>query len=323
MNNRELIKYFGVNENELENFTKFKITQGNNFLSKKQFFEERFGEGKMSFVIPDESFLRVVSGEGNEDRKITTFYSSSLQSLLFFAGVSKTNPIVFNGVEYTRALFEWRNPVLNKPSSIDVVLLGNLDTDHPTILFIESKLYEIIRDSTTTGRCVIGRSYFDNPNGYGKLGLNEKDYPVLGIEKNGEGKGIVNPVGSGKYVYSYGIKQALSHIIGILNFREKNAFAIGTDYDIRFLTLINEMPGFTGNSDPVEKTTCFCNHYNTVIALLRKKEPFQENKKPRIYLDDCISYQKFFQEMQESEKTGKKYQIPPKIINYYYLESKI
>ena len=44
-------------------------------------------------------------------------------------------------VRFTESLFEYKSPVLNNPSNMDIVLLGKED-DQDVILFLESKFSE-------------------------------------------------------------------------------------------------------------------------------------------------------------------------------------
>ena len=343
----------------IEGTTKFNINTKTD--CKKLFFEETFfnadntqesvsgGKEKISCLHYDQ----VVSGEGNENDKIDSFHSSSLQSLLFFCGVSET-PLWYKGVKYTEAIFKWRNPVITFPSSIDVVLVGNkrIDgKDRRVIMFVESKLYEVIRDSNTRGTHEIGSSYFadDQDNSYQKrLGLNENDYTTLGIKKDDTDKkkrSLIKShsknsyVENGKqkegYVYSYGIKQMLSHIIGILNFIDnqelrvinnpgKNIANADKDYDVVFLTLINGFPGFE-DKDRKRKIRHFITHYNEVINCLKDKPMFKKSDENNEYgvkisLEDCMTYQTFFQEI--SNQGEKSFNLPNTIQKYYHLTDK-
>jgi len=57
-------------------------------------------------------FDSVIYGQGNEQEKINSVYSSSLQSLLIFSKVSEENPIIINATTYTKAYFEYKNKVI-------------------------------------------------------------------------------------------------------------------------------------------------------------------------------------------------------------------
>ena len=341
----KLVEYFFGKEGDdnsnlkncLTNNVKFRING-----CKKNFFNEKFGT-----TISCSQYDSVISGEGSEDKKIDSFYSSSLQSLLFFCGVSETNPLTYENVKYTKVYFEWENPVIGYPSSIDVVLVGKKDgkADGKTVvLFIESKLYETIRDSNTKSEkksFVIGKSYFSNSEkGYGKLGLeSDTDLEEIGIfQDRTTGKGYVEPIKSdagqekNEFVYPGGIKQELSHIIGILNFmddpagRKKyntNALAsdpLEEDYEIRFLTLINAMPGYSETNAEL-KIKAFYNHYNKVIEKLKQIAREQKAGKKsllnldRITLEKCMTYQTFC-------KRIKGYTLPTDVKRYYHLEEK-
>lgn len=263
--------------------------------------------------IPCEKYESVINGEGNEKDKINTVYSSSLQSLLVFSNVSRENPILIDKMKYTDVFFEYRNKVIGYPSSIDVVLTNK---DERTILFIESKLYEIIRDSTVSGTAVVGVSYLSNhTNGYKNvLGLEFKDLEKLGIDyenqdnyggrtedikKDSDGKDIsIKPLKGNSYVYSYGVKQSLSHIIGILNWKSGKQGANCSSYlnhndydDVRFLLLYNDLPGFT-DEDAENKQADFVKHQKKLFEILEGKD------KVKIDSMSIKSYQEIYQENQ-------------------------
>ena len=183
-----------------------------------------------------EQYDIVANGEGNEKEKIDTVYSSSLQSLLVFYNVSQGNKICIGEYEFDEVLFEYRNTVINRPSSIDVVLIDN---SKRAIAFIESKFLEIIRDSTkdeknkTADRKVVGISYFDAKDHHGynlSLHLEQEELDLMGITYpkglyldsvwgQSHLKQSVTRLKHNKYVYAEGIKQILSHIIGIQSFK--------------------------------------------------------------------------------------------------------
>ena len=317
--------FFGENETEvfgkkveLIDNKKFKMTLEQRKCScPKMFFEKLFDLKENE--INCNYYSMVVSGEGGEDKKIDTYYSSSLQSLLFFYGVSDTNPIIYDKVKYTKVFFEWKNKVIKLPSSIDVVLV---DETGKNALFIESKLYEVIRDSNKEGNCVVGSSYLNNEekNGYNKkLSLTEDDYKKIGIDPtklDEKKRSIIKPIVKDYYVYSYGIKQMLSHIIGLLNFNpkyDKNAYVLPVkeNVNISFLTIINEMNGASINEDDEDRNKHFMNHYNKVIELLKDKEQV----KGKINLLECTTYQDFYGKVKE-----KGFKVPGKVIKYYHIE---
>lgn len=175
----------------------------------------------------------VAHGEGNEEEKIDSIYSSSLQSLLFFYGVSESNPIHIGEYEFNKVLFEYENPVIRYPSSMDIVLINE---EKGIIAFVESKYLEIIRDSNKDGNKVVGVSYFreKEKSGYKSLSFQKEDLEKMRIEYPGNPyidkvvdnhKMSISALDDKSYVYSEGIKQILSHIIGIQNFKKTKAYS--------------------------------------------------------------------------------------------------
>ena len=264
----------------------------------------------------------VVNGQGQEKDKITSPYSSSLQSFLIFRKVSDKNPIYINEIPYTKVDFEVKNPVINYPSSIDV----KLSNDNKDVLFIESKLYEVVRDSSKAGTAEIGASYFSNhKNGYfKKLNIAYSDLESIGIKflpgetvygkedaskikakiNNYNGNSKVDAIGDNKWVYSYGIKQILSHVIGILNYKgsplEKRKFAY----------IYNTLPGFD-EKDAIEKIENYNSHIETVCDKIKERN----TKLKTVLQKPIITYQELYTEENVAyfESVGKN------ICNYYKL----
>lgn len=235
-----------------------------------------------------DDFYTVANGQGKEKDKMDTIYSSSLQSLLIMHRVSKDHPIIIGTESYSKALYEYRNRVIGYPSSVDVVLVNE---DEKSVLFIESKLYEIIRDSTPNGEAVVGPSYFSSENGFHKLGLScEELSDEIKIEcnsyvKNHYNSGIkrselsgnvelakINPLKEKGFVYSEGIRQILSHIIGILNYKNPTADCSkelkGCQFKkVRFVEIYNMLPGFK-EENAQSKLEQFQNHISKVKVVL-------------------------------------------------------
>lgn len=175
-------------------------------------FAEIFGINDKKLFL--EKFKQACSGNGNELGKITTLHSSSLCSLLFFY-----NPrnLVIKGLEdyeFEKSIFEFKNKVIRYPSNIDVVLLGkNKETNKKAILFLESKFSEFIFGITKAGsKFKIGKSYFSND--YSKTIYDESNMKKLGFELNKDDGYIT----SSENAYIEGIKQMISHYVGVRNF---------------------------------------------------------------------------------------------------------
>ncbi len=307
-------------------------------LCRKRLIEEAFELGEN--FLSCQKFDQVTEGEGKEKEKITTLYSSSLQSLLVFTRVSKDRPIVIDDVKYTSSYFEYKNKVLSRPSCIDVVLTSE---DKNTILFLESKLYEPVRDSREgTGGYEVGPSYLSNDeNGYfKKLGLTAEDLENLGFdlakvkgiygkespskikahlksEASKSGNCRIDPRKGRSFVYSYGIKQTLSHLIGILNFAEPNENCSSylkegfASAERRYLLVYNALPGFEKKEKAEEKLKDFEDHVLNAYEILRSPLKGKIEMGVKTYQDLYEANKNYFEE--EGMKN---------IASFYHLDGK-
>lgn len=148
---------------------------------------------------------------GNEIVKINSVVSSALLPLLVFYKLylpKKGNAITLKiGEEtnvFTRAFFEVRNNVVGFPSCVDVALVSQ---DGETLLFLESKLTEMFED--TTDYKEYGTSYKPLYEKKGiKCALNENGITI--------DESASNLVLHSEPQYLEGIKQTISHIIGLV-----------------------------------------------------------------------------------------------------------
>jgi len=184
------------------------------------------------------------SGSGREGAKITTLHSSSLCAFLFFYNVSRDNRLSLEiegkNIEFDEVFFEYQNEVIEgrNPSNVDVVLTGKDCEDKDIILFLESKFSEYL----SGGQANIAQEYL---NQYPNIYNNPEDKPQkqtildkIGFEfkknKNEENESFkhqikiynkteeVYKIGPKKgSAYSEGIKQMISHYIGIENYLNK------------------------------------------------------------------------------------------------------
>ncbi|MDO5394938.1 MAG: hypothetical protein Q4F07_03110 [Bacteroidales bacterium] len=198
------------------NFDEIKSKSGSLLLFNELTFSElfcgRFGiqEEREAF---NEAFTIATGGVGNEITNVNSVISSALLPLLFFYRLFYTvkQPVSLriniNGIEhnFVRAFFEVRNKVVGRPSCVDVVLQdkdGNL-------LFLESKLTEFLDD------------YSDKPKTYGAS--------YLSLYQNASIKNALENAGIGvdrqdkvllltprNTMYLEGIKQSISHLIGLV-----------------------------------------------------------------------------------------------------------
>ena len=191
-----------------------------------------------------DKFMEACSGSGGEGAKITTLHSSSLCTLLFFYKVSDIHPFKYeiNGknVEFNKVFFEYQNEVIEgrKPSNVDVVLTGKDCEGKDIILFLESKFSEYL----AVGQVNIALEYVEKHKEiYSDPENNTKEKTFLdkiGFEfkkkKNEENESFKHQIkrynkteevykigpknGS---AYSEGIKQMISHFIGLENYLKK------------------------------------------------------------------------------------------------------
>lgn len=164
----------------------------------------------------DVKFEQACSGSGQEERRIVTLHSSSLCALLFFYNLSEENPLTIyvdgiGDVSFMDAIFEYQNCVIEKanPSNIDVTLLGKCN-GKKVIMFLESKFSEYIMG--TQKKLNINQAYLSeeiSKNLYEKwqwdinLTENEKEFSISV---------------SGKDAYLGGLKQMISHYVGVRKF---------------------------------------------------------------------------------------------------------
>lgn len=167
-----------------------------------------------------EKFAQSCSGSGQELRRIATLHSSSLCALLFFYNVSKENPYIMEieGEEYifTYSCLEYQNTVIKgkNPSNIDVVLVGtDRRSGKPAVFFLESKFSEYYKEQAK--RLEIAAAYLKN--NYGKTVYRGSSLAKMGLYmiEPDENENFI--LCSEKACYLEGIKQMISHYIGIRN----------------------------------------------------------------------------------------------------------
>jgi hypothetical protein len=176
-----------------------------------------------------EKFAMAVSGSGQELLKIGTLHSSSLCALLHFYNVDD-NPLILDGLEtnkttrtikFTRSLFEYKSPVINTnhPSNMDVVLIGkDMESGEDIVLFLESKFAEYYTSAST--KCKgISQKYLDNK--YGSDLYKDNVLTRLGLKRNNYDTKHFELVSMSEPFYIGGIKQMISHYIGIRNVLNK------------------------------------------------------------------------------------------------------
>jgi len=171
-----------------------------------------------------EKYNMATSGSGDEKQKINILRSSSLCALLHFYNVTTDNPLILEfetnkgkrRVEFTESFFEYKNPVINQPSNMDVVLLGK-DENQDIILFLESKFSEHFKDASDVMKNAISRQYLKEGRVsaplYDSSVLKQLDLRRVDVD---EGHFKLETL-DGKEIYIDGIKQMISHYTGVMN----------------------------------------------------------------------------------------------------------
>lgn len=176
-------------------------------------------ENKSQFLS---KYAQAISGDGKEDCKISNLRSSSLLSLLFFYNVTKENPLILQLNDeictFEYSLFEFKNKVIRKPSNMDVVLLGK-SGKKKVILFLESKFGEYYFDVTNLEvPYFVPYSYYKQYQSLYESIERELDVKSDFQEKRRNKSKVFElyPIKNAHYIG--GIKQMISHYIGVQNF---------------------------------------------------------------------------------------------------------
>ena len=237
-------------------------------------------------------YKKAIGGDGKEAQKIRTLHSSSLIGLLCFYDVSDTKPLRLTidgrNFSFTASSFEEKNLVgldeTGNPhySNMDVVLYGkDLISGKPVVLFLESKFSEYLTwgqyskisnhvyketySKLISNGCLgrMGLKFEDNPD--------EAGYSVLSSDK-----------GKTRH-YAGGIKQMVSHFIGIEKISEEYR---NKGYDV-YLGEILFL--FSSIDDGPEKF----NDYSRLYDLLAVGLNDLSESKFKV-LDHCLTYQDVF-----------------------------
>lgn len=153
-----------------------------------------------------------LNGSGNELKKhATAIHSSSMLAYNFFHWICPSHPFKYNDIKYTEVYFETKLLTLKSskraPAHIDIVLLGEKDKE-THILFIESKFTEFFSNK----KFELSSSY-DNKDKYFNNEANENIVNFVKKVRNSNIQG-----------YGEGIKQGITHVVGITNLYNSDAF---------------------------------------------------------------------------------------------------
>ncbi len=267
-------------------------------------FSEKFAE---LFEIADKerfetAFNSVTQGVGGEIKKINSVESSSLLCLLTFfplySGKAKLSVVLpeVGKVTFDKCLFEVRNKVIGLPSCIDVVLRSE---DGSILLFLESKLSEF---EEITKQKSYGISYHDL-----YVQLQDMLCAVKFRETKNEKEDKMT-LSSDEAVYIEGIKQCISHLIGIVKGpqKKKDLTYDSTEYESAYdkakhlfygTILFNpeaigvQSKAFASYSHLYKQ---FASTSEPTLQAIRKWADKSDMKKPIAVLPEVLTYQDFF-----------------------------
>lgn len=165
-------------------------------------------------------FSQSCGGDGKELKRISTMHSSSLCALLFFYSVSSEHPLIMKvnnrECKFTYSRFEFQNPVIRgrNPSNMDIVLAGEeCESGKTVLLFLESKFSEYC---DRVGKVLnIPNEYLDNDYSRDIYQKKLEKLNILVRENATEKEFSIN---CNETCYLEGIKQMISHFIGVNNF---------------------------------------------------------------------------------------------------------
>ncbi|MCR5850551.1 MAG: hypothetical protein K6G92_07545 [Bacteroidaceae bacterium] len=198
--------------------------------------KEVFGIKSSSF---DKKFEMAISGDGQEVKRISTLHSSTLAALLLLYSVKdKTLTCKLDEEEFTfnDCFYEVKTNVKDSHfSNMDVVLVGKNSRKKDVIFFLESKFSEYLN----TGMCNnISKEAYEKI--YDELGLTNVDGTISGLcFKENEGYLQIKSSDPQTPQYCSGIKQMISHYIGVTNFINKGAKAMDSKQKLCFNELVN------------------------------------------------------------------------------------
>lgn len=267
----------------------------------------------------DGKFRQAISGDGQEVKRISTLHSSSLAALLLLYSVSKNNPLIceLDGKKYIfdNCYFEVKTNVKESHfSNMDVVLVGKNSEGSDVLFFLESKFSEYLN----SGMCNnISLDVYKDI--YEKLGLKGDNAISELIFKKGKGKDneeCLQIMYTGEPQYCSGIKQMISHYIGLTNFVEKGEDALDPKQKSHFHEIVElrkkGVDIILGEvlfdfGDTVDKGVSKLSRYSTIYA---KLATILNNHTTELYiLPKILTYQELLKGFELDKKVKDFYQL--------------
>ena len=294
-------------------------------LKKRKDYGERIPQILIDRFSPKNEMLfrtkyqEAISGDGKEWTRITTLHSSSLLALLFFYNVTDENKLTINKYTFNKSYFEVKTHVHDdSESNMDVVLRGiDNETGNAVVLFLECKFSEYLEGGRYDN--ISYRAYYEVYKQLGLIDNEKKANPIdlLKFTKEDNLQLIIEPSNPQEPIYCGGIKQMISHYIGVRNYsvdREKSLAEHNTfKADSGEKVLLGEILYNFADSGIIfydKKRLNYKNAYNKLAQIIN------EQKNPNFeMLPDIMTYQ-------EVLGCNPNYSLNETICRFYSFETK-
>lgn len=248
--------------------------------------------------IDSSLYRQAVSGDGLEYRRITTLHSSSLAALLLFHSVSEERPIKIGGYTFNEVRFEQKTTVEGShKSNMDVVLLNK-----DIVMFLECKFSEYLCSGKYSH---ISQVYYDT---YQDLHLFDGLGDMIAQNMPDNDQSEIELIQRKNYQYCAGIKQMVSHYMGIRNFINDgfNSKDMSLGFLPKKVLLAEILFALPENVDAKNRRQKYEEAYKLIAERINA-----DSKKPDIFemLPNSFTYQDVF----------KSYDLSPKIKEFYML----
>lgn len=281
--------------------------------------KEVFGIDSNTF---DTKFRQAISGDGQEVKRILTLHSSSLAALLLLYSVSENElKCTLDGENYTfnDCFFEVKTNVKDSHfSNMDVVLVGKNSEGRDVIFFLESKFSEYLNPGMCNNISI--DAYQEK---YEELGLTKAEGPIrglcFGIGKGKDNKDCIQIKSLDPHSPQYcsGIKQMISHYMGVTNFINNGEEALDPKQKPCFNELVNLRDGakiilgevLFAFDDKVDKGKTKFSKYSSIYRDLAKVLELKKESSRLHILPEVLTYQELLKDFKIDSKVKDFYQL--------------
>ena len=252
-------------------------------------------------------YNQVIDGDGQEWKRITVLHSSSLAALLFFYAIDEYPlELTLEDKSYTfyNSYFEVKTVVCGShKSNMDVVLEGKNKNGKKVLLFLECKFSEYLKSGKYTG---ISCDVYSKK--YEELGLFKPSTLTPIYATKPTDKNVLELVSSEGYHYCGGIKQMISHYMGVSNYAEKGEEALEENSPLKGKTADEILLGeILFQFDPEVDKNGRCDIYAEDYKKLAERINENNNENPNFrMLKDVLFYQnlglKYLHNLEEKVK---------------------